>query len=113
MRVKKITLSELELVIKKVISEAKDNMDQVYFDSYSGAVGYAKESAEKRGYEIDDDEWFNQISTGPGRPKEGKTTRSTIELIKNGKPQKKCLHIQVYNRGNNVTKNYELNFYIN
>jgi hypothetical protein len=94
---------------KKIIEES---INEVYFTTFSGAVQKARENVELRGYEINEDDWWDEVNTGQGRPKEGKTTRMTIGLIKNGKPQRKYLHIQVYNRGNNIKHNYELNYYI-
>jgi hypothetical protein len=105
---KKIVITETQL--KKIIEENKK--DEIYFDTFSEAVGKAKSYAESKGYEIDEDDWWRKITTGSGRPKEGKTTRSSIGLIKNGKPQKKSLHIQVYNMGLSFKNNYELNYYI-
>ena len=87
--------------------------DDLYFDTFSAAVQHARARAESKGYEIDADDWFREVSTGPGKPREGKTARMTIGLIKNGKPQRKALQIIVYNRGNNVRDNYELTHYIN
>lgn len=55
------------------LNEAKD---QVYFKTFSAAVSYAKEKAEKK-YDIDEDDWFNQLSVG-GKPGEGKTKKAII-----------------------------------
>jgi hypothetical protein len=46
---------------------------------------------------------------GPKKPSEGKTNSFSIELFKDGKEQKKMLHIQIYGMKNK----YELNAYIN
>lgn len=83
----------------------------VYFDSYSSAVQFARLQAEKRGYEIDEDSWFREVNVGPRKPQPSKTNRMSIILLKNGKEQRKLLHIQVYNRGTNSNP-YELNYYI-
>lgn len=88
----------------KAISEN----DGVYHKTFSSAVQLAKSTAENKGYTINDDEWFNKVSTGPKKPSDGKTNRYSIELFKGTKLQRKQLHIQVYNTG----YNYELNFYI-
>lgn len=103
----RLTKKEITNVIIETISE------EIYFDTYSGAVGFAKEKVESKGISIDEEDWWNNISMGPGRPKEGETVRHTIGLYKNGKQLRKALQIQVYNRGNNVKRNYELNYYIN
>ena len=45
---------------------------------------------------------------GPKKPGTGKTNRYTIELMKNGKPTKRMLQMQVYyDEGR-----YELNMYV-
>ena len=57
----------------------------------------------------DKDETFTKIGVGPRKPVEGETNKITITLFKDGKEQKKSLHIQVYG----MSKKYELNCYIN
>jgi len=104
---KKIIITEKQF--DKLMCESIDN---VYFDSFSRAVQTAREEVEKRGYIIDEDDWWNEVSVGPGRPKDGETRRMSIGLWKNDKLSKKGLHIQVYNRGIKFKYNYELNFYV-
>ena len=82
----------------KYIKEAKSDY-AVYHKTYTSAINTAREYAEKKGYEIDDDDAFRQIGMGPRKPSDGKTNRFSIQLTKNGKPQKKHLHIQVYGMG--------------
>ena len=98
--------------LKESIEEArKDASADLYFNTYSAAVQHAKAQAEKKGFEVVEDDWFNQVTTGKGKPGRGKTTRHTLKLTKNGKPVRKSLSIQVYNR--DTDKNtYELNFYV-
>lgn len=94
------------------LEEAKKEPMELYHPSYSSAVQHAKAHAEKQGYEISDDDWHNNVTTGPGKPSRGKTTRHVIPLHKDGKLSKKGLAIQVHNR--ETDKNpYELNSYIN
>lgn len=85
----------------------------VYHKSFTSAADAAKKYAEKRGFEIDEDDWSTQIGMGGknvrSRPSEGKTTEFTVGLLKGGKPQRKSLQIQVYGMKNG----YELNAYIN
>lgn len=102
---KKILITERQL---RSISH-----EDVYFNTFSAAVQYAREKTENRGYEIDENDWWNEVSIGKGKPPEGETTRMTIGLIKNGKLQRKALQIIVYNRGNHIKDNYELTYYIN
>ena len=51
------------------------------------AIQAAKAYAEKKGYEINDDDSFRQIGMGPRKPSEGKTNKFSIELSKDGKIQ--------------------------
>jgi hypothetical protein len=93
----------------KLKSLLKEKYDlETYHKSYTSAITAAKEYAEKKGYEINDDDSFTKIGMGPRKPSEGKTNRFSIELSKDGKPSKKQLHIQVYGMKNS----YELNAYI-
>ena len=89
------------------LKEAKSDYE-VYHKSYTSAIQAAKEYAEKKGYEINDDDSFRQIGMGPRKPSEGKTNKFSIELSKGGKVQRKKLQIQVYGMRNS----YELNAYI-
>lgn len=100
--------------MKEMLDEARAKKEpmELYHPSYSSAVQHAKAHAEKQGYEISDDDWHNNVTTGPGKPSRGKTTRHVIPLHKDGKLSKKGLAIQVHNR--ETDKNpYELNSYIN
>jgi len=92
---------------KKVVSEAKSDYE-VYHKSYTSAIEAAREYAEKKGYEINNDDAFTKIGMGPRKPSEGKTNKFSIELSKDGKVQRKKLQIQVYGMRNS----YELNAYI-
>ena len=92
---------------KKVVSEKKSDYE-VYHKSYTSAIEAAREYAEKKGYEINNDDAFTKIGVGPKKPSPGKTNRFSIELTKDGKTQRKMLHIQVYGMKNS----YELNAYI-
>ena len=93
--------------IKSSLKEAKSNYE-TYHKSYTSAINAARDYAEKQGYEINDDDAFTKIGMGPRKPSEGKTNRFSIELSKDGKVQRKQLHIQVYGMKNS----YELNVYI-
>lgn len=93
--------------LKESVNEAKSDYE-VYHKSYTSAIEAARAYAEKKGYEINDDDAFTKIGVGPRKPSPGKTNRFSIELTKDGKPQRKMLHIQVYGMKNS----YELNAYI-
>ena len=81
-----------------------------YHDSYSSAIQTAVSHAKKRGYEVDADDYHSKVSSGPRKPSEGKTVSHNIKLTKDGKPTKKGLAIQVYNKGGDTP--FELNHYI-
>lgn len=105
------TSKGLESVIKD-ISESFDLLEAPEYDvahkTFSSAVQHAWDVAEKRGYEVDEDDWDDKISLGPRKPSKGKTNSYSINLMKKGKPVKQKLHIQVYyDEGR-----YELNMYI-
>jgi predicted phosphodiesterase len=103
-------LGGITMIVKKKIKgmdEAKDI--EVYHKSYTHAIEAAEAMALKKGYTIEDDEMFTKVGMNSKRPSVGKTTKVNLELLKNGKPQKKMLHIQVYGMKNG----YELNAYIN
>ena len=82
---------------------------EVYHKDYSTAVQAAIKQAEKRGFEVDMDDWHDKVATGPKKPSSGKTNSFSINLMKDGKPSKKKLQMQVYNMDN---QKYELNMYI-
>ena len=81
----------------------------VYHNTYSSAIDAALEYAKSKGYEINDDDVWNEISVGPKKPSEGVTNKASIGLSKDGKPQRKMLHLQIYG----MKDRYELNAYIN
>jgi hypothetical protein len=91
------------------ISEANDT----YFKSASEAVDAARTMAEKKGYEIDENDWHSQIVLGGKynrlRPGVGKTHSFIVQLLKNDKPQRKALSISLYGM---PSGNYELTTYI-
>lgn len=81
----------------------------LYHKSYSSAVDAAIQYAERQGYEVDMDDVWDKVSTGPRKPSEGKTNSFNIELKKNGSVVKnKRLNFQVYGMGSK----YELNAYV-
>jgi hypothetical protein len=101
------TKVESKLTLKGAMKEAKADYE-VYHESYTSAINAAKAYAEKKGFEINDEDSFRKIGMGPRKPSEGKTNKFSIELSKDGKEQKKQLHIQVYG----MKSKYELNCYI-
>ena len=97
---------ETEVTEKKNLTEAGY---QIYHKLYSYAVQHAVKQAEKKGYTVDPDAYDREVALGPRKPGEGKTNRFSLPLMKNGKPQKKTLNMQIYGMGN---QGYELNMYI-
>ena len=91
--------------------EDKMELDENYHASYTDAIQTAVNAAKKRGYEVDSDEYHTKVASGPRKPSEGKTVSHSLKLTKDGKPTKKGLSIQVYNRGGDKSP-FELNHYI-
>jgi hypothetical protein len=99
------------LKLQDLLKEAPNN---IYFKSATEAVTYAREQAEKKGFEIDDQDWNSEITMGGRysrtRPGVGKMHSFSIGLLKDGKPQKKNLNISLYGM---ESGKFELTFYIN
>jgi len=96
--------------LRKEETDLQEKSDyEVYHKDYSGAVQTAIKQAEKRGFEVDMDDWHDKVATGPKKPSAGKTNSFSVNLMKDGKESKKKLHLQVYNMDNHK---YELNMYI-
>lgn len=82
---------------------------EIYHKSFTSAASEAIAVAKKKGFEVDEDDWFRQVSTGPRKPGVGKTNSYTVELTKNGNPVRKRLVFQVYGMESGT---YELNAYV-
>ena len=110
------------ITLKSIIEEAKlkpthqvkEVKNKTYFKAAYEAAEYAKNQAEKKGFQVDEDDWQSQIGMGGKynrmRPSVGKTHSFSIGLTKNGKPQRKNLNISLYGMDSGQ---YELNYYIN
>ena len=94
---------------RRGLTEATKSKYNINHKSLSSAVEEALDYAVKNGYQVNDDDVWDNISTGPKKPSDGETNKYTIRLEKNGKEQKKALHFQVYGKGK---EGYELNCYI-
>lgn len=96
----------------KVVRPIKE-ADEIYFKTASAAVDYARTKAEKKGFEIDDQDWNSEITMGGRysrtRPGIGKTHSFAVGLLKGGKPQKKNLVITLYGM---PSGKFELTHYI-
>jgi hypothetical protein len=91
------------------VKEAKGSNSQLYHNSFSAAVQHAMKQAQKKGYEVDEEDWQRKVASGPSKPSAGKTNRYAVNLMKNGKPVKQKLHMQVYGMDSGK---YELNMYV-
>lgn len=102
------------VVDKYIQKESVNESNTTYFRTAAMAADFARKQAEKRGYEVDDRDWAREIGFGGKysrlRPSVGKTHSFSIGLTKNGKPQRKALHISLYGLDGG---NFELTTYIN
>ena len=93
--------------LNKNLEEGKKDYE-IYHNTFSSAIDEVKKFAKKNGYELDDDDLFHKVGTGPKKPSTGKTNKYHLTLMKNGKEDRKKLHFQVYG----MKSQYELNMYI-
>lgn len=101
-------LDEARILLKMLLKESIEY--KIYHNSFSSAVQEAESYAEKNGYKVNEDDWFNKVAVGDRKPSPGKTNRYSVKLIKNEQESKKMLHFQVYGM---ESGSYELNVYIN
>lgn len=78
-------------------------------DTYASAMQEAYKFAEKNGYSLIEDDVFQEVTLGRGKPSIGKTRKHSLLLMRGGKMQRKALQVQVYGLDNGL---YELNLYI-
>jgi len=104
--------------LKQVIEQEFTNLlneykYKLYHKSFTSAAEEARKVAEKKGFEIDEENWTTQVAFGGkytrARPSIGKSNSFSVQLIKNGKPQRKHLHFQVYGM---ESGSFELNAYV-
>lgn len=108
------------ITLKSIIENAKltppkvDEVNDTYFTLFTDALRYARNSTEKRGFEINEIDWQTQLSLDGNysisKPSIGKTNSFTIELLKNTNPQKEGLNISIYGM---ESGKFELTHYIN
>jgi len=100
-------------IAKSVVKKKKVDIE-TYHDSFTSASTNAREYAESKGYQIDEDDWQTQVALGGkygrSRPSEGNSHSFTVGLIKDGKPQRKALSFTVYGMSSGK---YELVAYVN
>jgi len=82
--------------------------EDIYFDTLAQALDKVSEKTKKEGFEIVDEE-REFFLFGVGGIKYGETKRGRFDLVKDEKPSKKKLHIQIYRM---ESGRYELNQYI-
>lgn len=88
---------------------ATRNNFQIHHRSYTSAMQEAYDYANANGYEMVEEDVFQQVTTGRGKPRAGETRKHSLLLMKNGKVQRKSLQVQVYGMESGT---YELNAYI-
>jgi len=101
--------------LSKFYKDARnESINEEYYKQASEAADAARKYAEKKGYEIDEDDWQSKIAAGGKygrlRPGKEKTHTFSIRLLKNGKPQRKMLQVSLYGM---PSGKYELTTYIN
>jgi len=92
--------------LKALFKEEKNS--DIYFETLSQALDKILEKATKQGYEIEDQE-REFFLFGVGGIKYGETKKGSFNLLKDGKPTKKKLQVQIYRMDSG---RYELNQYI-
>ena len=94
--------------LSKFLTEGKYDY-KIYHTSLSDAMREMEAYAGKRGFSINQDDYWDQVATGPKKPSEGKTNVYSLGLLKDGKEVRKTIEVQVYGLGRGK---YELNMYI-
>jgi len=84
---------------------------EIYHDSLTSAVQEVEDNVRRQGYEVDPEDIAQKVGFGPRKPTNGETNKYHVKLLKDGEPQKKMVHFQVYDRGTN-RNTYELNMYV-
>lgn len=107
------------ITLKSILENAKltqkiEEKTGTYFKAAYEAAEFARKQVEKKGFQIDEEDWQSQIGFGGKynrlRPSVGKTHTFSIGLLKGGNPQRKNLNISLYGMDSG---GYELNYYIN
>jgi len=101
----------MKKTFSEFLKESKSDY-KIYHQSFTDAVHEIESFVKKKGYSLDQVEMAEKIGYITKTPGSNKTNSYTLTLYKNGKEQKKALHVQVYNRGYNNKEKYELNVYI-
>lgn len=93
------------------LSEAVKSLKglKLYYPTMSAAMQDTLAAASRMGYEVDDDDYFTTVTTGPGKPSVGKTNRYSLILKRGEKEVRERLQIQIYGMEGGK---FELNAYI-
>lgn len=102
-------VSSIKMLMENFKEYVTESHNQLYFKTYTDAINSALKYSVERGYTTDEDERFQLIAVDSKKPATGEYTKVHLPLYKNGKPQRKYLHIIVYGMENS----YELTRYIN
>ncbi len=94
---------------KGLINEGSEPFE-VYHKSYGSSIDAIGDYVNSVGFELDTEEYRTTYLDAFFKPKPGETKRDSLTLYKDGKEQRKMLHVQIYNMG---TGTFELNMYIN
>ena len=82
---------------------------RIHHKSYTSAMEEAYAFANKNGYSLIEDDVFQEVTTGRGKPSVGETRKHSLLLMKGNRIQRKALQVQVYGMESGT---YELNVYI-
>lgn len=99
-----------EYLLSEGGSGGKNDYD-VYHDSLTSAVQEVEDNIRRQGYEFDPEDIAQKVGFGPRKPTNGETNKYHVEILKDGKPQRKMVHFQVFDRGTE-RNTYELNMYV-
>jgi hypothetical protein len=85
------------------------NESEDFYKSYGEAIDAVQAYAQSKGYDLDQEEYGFAYTDASDKPKNGETKEEHITLYKNGKEQKKALHVSMYGRNGG----FEVTMYIN
>lgn len=85
------------------------NESDDFYKSYGEAIDAVQAYAQSKGYELDQEEYGFAYTDASDKPKNGETKEEHITLYKNGREQKKALHVSMYGRNGG----FEVTMYIN
>jgi SOS response regulatory protein OraA/RecX len=81
---------------------------KIHHKTFTSAIDEVLAFVKKNGYKLDDQEFFNSVTSGRKRPAEGVTNNYKLSLYKNGKEQRRMVVFQIYG----MRTQFELNLYI-